>query len=34
MFYNKLPDFSPVMATKIEYRFEIAKIKASGFMNK
>lgn len=32
MFYNKSPDFSPIMAAKIEYRFEIAKIMADGFM--
>lgn len=33
MFYNKLPDFSPVIAAKVEYWFEIAKIIAYGFMN-
>ncbi len=33
MFYNKLPDFSPVMVAKVEYWFEIAKIMAGGFMN-
>ena len=32
MFYNKSPDFSPVMAAKIKYRFEIAKIIVDGFM--
>ena len=32
MFYNIIPDFSPVMAAKIKYRFEIAKIMADGFM--
>ena len=33
MFYNNLPDFSPVIATKVEYWFEIAKIMTDGFMN-
>lgn len=33
MFYNKLPDFSPVMVAKVEYWFEIAKIMTDGFMN-
>lgn len=34
MFYNNLPDFSPVMVTKIEYLFEATKIIPDGFMNK
>ena len=33
MFYNNIPDFSPVMAAKVEYWFETAKIMVNGFMN-
>lgn len=33
MFYNNLPDFSPVMVAKIEYLSEAAKIMLGGFMN-
>jgi hypothetical protein len=32
MFYNIIPDFSPVMAAKVKYRFEIAKIMTDRFM--